>query len=158
MASRGVNKAIIVGNLGNDPETRHAADGRAICTISVATSEHWNDKTTGEKVEKTEWHRCVAFGPLAEIMDKYLRKGSRVYLEGGIHTRKWQDDNGTDRYSTEIKIKEMQMLGDHNSAGAAKTAGSFRDNPQQAAAASPQAAAPAPAQQAEAFAEDDIPF
>lgn len=108
---RGVNKAIIVGNLGNDPETKYMPSGGAVTNISVATSESWTDKQTGEKKEKTEWHRIAAFGKLAEIMAEHLRKGSQVYIEGKIRTRKWQDKDGKDRYSTEIIADQMQMLG-----------------------------------------------
>ena len=107
----GVNKAIILGRLGRDPEVRHTQDGTAVVTLSVATSEAWTDKSSGEKREKTEWHRVSAFGRLAEIMAQYLSKGSQVYIEGKIQTRKWQDQGGNDRYTTEIVAREMQMLG-----------------------------------------------
>lgn len=111
----GVNKAILVGNLGKDPEIRRTQDGRAIANFSVATSESWRDKNTGERREKTEWHRVVIFGPLAEIAEKYLQKGSKVYIEGSIKTRKWQDQSGQDRYSTEVVLQgfnsTMQILG-----------------------------------------------
>lgn len=110
MAHKGVNKAIIVGNLGNDPETRHTNDGKAITNFSVATSETWKEKGTGNQQERTEWHRIVGFGKLAEIMGEYLRKGSKVYIEGSIRTRKWKDQSGQDRYTTEIVANEMQML------------------------------------------------
>jgi single-strand DNA-binding protein len=109
--SRGINKVILVGNLGKDPEMKYTASGAAIANITVATSESWNDKQTGEKVEKTEWHRVVAFQRLAEIMGEYLKKGSQVYIEGKIQTRKWQDQSGADRYSTEVVASQMQMLG-----------------------------------------------
>jgi single-strand DNA-binding protein len=108
---RGVNKAILVGTLGKDPEQRYMPNGNAVCNISVATSEQWKDKQTGEKQERTEWHRVSMFGKLAEIAGQYLRKGSQVYLEGKIQTRKWQDKEGKDRYSTEIVADQMQMLG-----------------------------------------------
>ena len=108
---RGVNKAIIVGTLGTDPDMKYTADSKAIANLSVATSEDWKDKQTGQKQSKTEWHRVVAFGRLAEIMGEYLKKGSQVYIEGKIQTRKWQDQNGQDRYSTEIVANELQMLG-----------------------------------------------
>jgi len=111
MSSRGVNKVILVGNLGKDPEMKYTASGAAIANITVATSESWNDKQSGEKVEKTEWHRIVAFQRLAEIMGEYLTKGSQVYIEGKIQTRKWQDQNGQDRYTTEVVANDMQMLG-----------------------------------------------
>lgn len=109
--SRGVNKAIIVGTLGKDPEVKQLASGNAVANISVATNESWKDKNTGENIEKTEWHRIVVFGRLAEICGQYLRKGSQAYFEGKLQTRKWQDQNGQDHYSTEIVANEMQMLG-----------------------------------------------
>ena len=106
-----VNKAILVGHLGKDPETRYAPSGDAICNITLATSEAWRDKTTGEKREATEWHKVAFFGKLAEIAGQYLRKGSQVYIEGSIRTRKWQDKDGQDRYTTEIRADLMKMLG-----------------------------------------------
>lgn len=113
--SRGVNKVIIVGTLGNDPEVKYSASGSAIANLSVATSEQWKDKQTGEKKEQTEWHRVVIFGKLAEVAGEYLRKGSQVYIEGQLRTRKWTDSNGVDKYTTEIVIQQMggvmQMLG-----------------------------------------------
>lgn len=110
MAQRGINKTIIVGNLGQDPEVKTTQSGSTITNISVATSETWKDKQTGEQQERTEWHRVVFFNRLAEIAAKYLNKGSKVYIEGSLRTRKWQDQNGQDRYSTEIIASEMQML------------------------------------------------
>lgn len=107
----GVNKAIIVGTLGQDPELRSMPNGNAVVNISVATSEQWKDKQSGERQEKTEWHKIVAFGKLAEIMGQYLIKGSQVYIEGKLQTRKWQDKDGKDRYTTEIVARDMQMLG-----------------------------------------------
>ncbi|MBT7328355.1 MAG: single-stranded DNA-binding protein [Gammaproteobacteria bacterium] len=109
--SRGVNKVIIVGNLGNDPDVKYTQDGRAIANISVATTESWKDKSSGEQQSKTEWHRIVFFNRLAEIVSEYLKKGSQVYVEGKLQTRKWQDQSGADRYTTEIVANEMQMLG-----------------------------------------------
>lgn len=106
----GVNKVIIVGNLGNDPEVRYSNNGAAIANISVATSDSWKDKNTGEKQERTEWHRIVMFNRLGEIAGEYLKKGSKVYIEGKLQTRKWQDPQGNDRYSTEIVADQMQML------------------------------------------------
>jgi len=108
---RGVNKVIIVGTLGRDPEQRYLPSGSAVCNMSVATSEQWKDKQSGDKQERTEWHRVSMFGKLAEIAAQYLRKGSQVYLEGKLQTRKWQDKEGKDRYTTEIICDEMQMLG-----------------------------------------------
>lgn len=110
MASRGVNKAIIIGNLGADPETRYTAGGTAVTNVNIATSESWRDKSSGEMQERTEWHRVVFFARLAEIAGEYLRKGSKVYVEGRIQTRKWQGQDGADRYTTEIVANEMQML------------------------------------------------
>ena len=109
--SRGINKVILIGNLGNDPDIRYSAAGKAVANISLATSETWKDKDTGEQQEKTEWHRCVAFGRTAEIIGEYLKKGSQVYIEGKLQTRKWTDKEGVERYTTEIVINEMQMLG-----------------------------------------------
>lgn len=106
-----VNKVILVGNLGADPETRYTASGDAVCNIRLATTDKWKDKNSGEQREVTEWHRVVFYRGLAEIADKYLKKGSQVYIEGQIKTRKWQDKDGQDRYTTEIQAKEMQMLG-----------------------------------------------
>lgn len=110
MASRGVNKVILVGNLGQDPETKYMPSGGAVTNIGVATSSQWKDKTTGEPKEVTEWHRVVFFNRLAEIAGEYLRKGSKVYIEGSLRTRKWQGQDGSDRYTTEIVAREMQML------------------------------------------------
>ncbi len=115
MASRGINKVILVGNLGNDPEIRYMPSGGAVANITIATSESWRDKATGEQREKTEWHRVSLFGKLAEVAGEYLRKGSQVYIEGQLQTRKWQDQNGQDRYTTEVVVQGfngvMQMLG-----------------------------------------------
>lgn len=110
MASRGVNKVILVGNLGQDPETRYMPSGGAVTNLSIATSETWKDKQSGQNQERTEWHRVVFFNRLAEIAGEYLKKGSKVYVEGSLRTRKWQDQQGQDRYSTEIVASEMQML------------------------------------------------
>ena len=109
--ARGVNKAIILGSLGQDPDIRYTAGGAAVANISIATNEQWKDKESGEMQERTEWHRVVFFGRLAEIVGEYLRKGSQVYVEGRIQTRKWQDKEGKERYTTEIVANEMQMLG-----------------------------------------------
>jgi single-strand DNA-binding protein len=156
--ARGVNKVILVGNLGADPETKYTAGGAAITNIRIATSESWRDKQTGENQERTEWHRVVFFGRLAEIAGEYLRKGSQVYIEGKLRTNKWQDQSGQDRYSTDIVADEMQMLGSRNGGGAARPAqqqqpdgGGFRDNKP----AQPQQPAPAAD---DGFTDDDIPF
>lgn len=108
--ARGVNKVILIGNLGKDPEVRYSPNGGAIANITLATSESWKDKNTGETVDKTEWHRVVFFRRLAEIAGEYLKKGSKVYIEGKLQTRKWQDKDGQDRYTTEVVANEMQML------------------------------------------------
>ncbi len=109
--SRGVNKCIIVGNVGGDPETRYMPSGSAVTNLTVATNESWKDKQTGEQKDRTEWHRVAMFNRLAEIAAEYLRKGSQVYIEGKLRTRKWQDKSGQDRYTTEIVADQMQMLG-----------------------------------------------
>lgn len=117
MASRGINKVILIGHLGQDPEVRYMPNGNAVVNMTLATSENWKDKNTGEHKEKTEWHRIVLFGKLAEIAGEYLRKGSQVYIEGALQTRKWQDQNGIERYTTEIIVNiggTMQMLGSRN--------------------------------------------
>jgi len=114
-----VNKVILIGNLGKDPETRYAPSGDAICNITLATTDTWRDKATGEKREATEWHRVVFFGKLAEIAGQYLRKGSAAYIEGSLRTRKWQDKDGQDRYTTEIRADEMKMLGSRQGMGGA---------------------------------------
>ncbi|MAS11043.1 single-stranded DNA-binding protein [Endozoicomonas sp. G2_2] len=110
MASRGINKAILIGNLGADPETRYTAGGTAVTNVNLATSDTWRDKSSGEMQERTEWHRVVFFARLAEVAGEYLRKGSKVYVEGRIQTRKWQNKEGQDVYTTEIVANEMQML------------------------------------------------
>lgn len=115
--ARGVNKVILVGNLGKDPEVRYSANGQAVANVTIATSELWKDKNTGDKQERTEWHRIVFFGRLAEIAGEYLKKGSQIYVEGRLQTRKWQDKEGKDRYTTEIVAAEMQMLGSRGGAG-----------------------------------------
>lgn len=109
--ARGINKAILIGNLGNDPGLKYTAGGSAVANLTLATSEQWKDKETGEQKEKTEWHRVVAFGKLAEIIGEYCKKGGQVYIEGKLQTRKWQDKEGVDRYTTEIIAEQMQLLG-----------------------------------------------
>jgi single-strand DNA-binding protein len=115
--ARGINKVILVGNLGQDPETKAMPSGMTVCNLRIATSESWKDKTTGEMKEQTEWHSVAMFGRLAEISGEYLRKGSQVYIEGRLRTRKWQDKAGNDRYTTEIVANEMQMLGSRGGMG-----------------------------------------
>lgn len=125
MSSRGVNKVILVGHLGQDPEMRYIPNGSAVATLNLATSDSWRDKQTGESKEKTEWHRVVLFGKLAEVAGEYLRKGSQVYIEGQLRTRKWQDQAGQDRYTTEVVVNvggTMQMLGSRQNNGQASGA------------------------------------
>ena len=148
MAS-GVNKAIILGNVGNDPELKYTANGNAIANISIATSESWKDKQTGQKQEKTEWHKVSAFGRLAEIIGEYVKKGSKVYIEGKIQTRKWQDKNGEDRYTTEIVANELQLLDSRSDTQA--------QAPQQQIPQAPRTHSAPPPPDMDAF-EDDIPF
>lgn len=162
--ARGVNKAIIVGTLGKDPDVKYTAGGSAVVNVSVATNESWKDKNTGENVEKTEWHRIVIFGKLAEIAAQYLRKGQQVYFEGKIQTRKWQDQSGQDRYSTEIVANEMQMLGGRPDSSGGTAAFNPNQQRQQQAPQQQQAPAQQPAAASnfdappadEGF--DDIPF
>ena len=148
-----VNKVILIGNLGRDPETRYMPDGGAITNISIATTENWKDKN-GEKQEKTEWHRVAFFGKLAEIAGEYLKKGSQVYVEGRLQTRKWQDKDGQDKYTTEIVADRMQMLGSRQGMGGGdREAGGERES---RPAAKPAGAKPA-GSKFDDF-EDDIPF
>jgi single-strand DNA-binding protein len=153
MSSRGVNKVILIGNLGNEPEVRYTQSGDAVANVSIATSESWKDKNTGEAQERTEWHRVVFFGKLAEIVQQYLHKGSKVYVEGQLRTRKWQDKEGQDRYTTEVYVGlrgTMQMLDakpatEPNSAGP-QVPRPTRNEP------------PPPAQDSGMPFDDDIPF
>ena len=159
--ARGINKVILVGNLGGDPETRYTANGAAITNITVATSESWRDKQTGENQERTEWHRVVFFNRLAEIAGEYLRKGRQVYIEGSLRTRKWQDQSGQDRWTTEIVANEMQMLGNRGDDVGSRPSSGFRDSrPAPAQQAAPQAQSPKPeaGPVEDGFTDDDIPF
>lgn len=132
MASRGINKVIIVGNLGQDPEVRFMPNGGAVANFTVATSETWKDKQTGEQKERTEWHRIVIYQRLAEIAGEYLQKGAKVYLEGRLSTRKWQNQQGQDQYTTEIIVNDMQMLDSrHGGQAPAQKQGGFNQAPQQ---------------------------
>ncbi len=149
--ARGVNKVIIVGNLGQDPETRYMPSGAAVTNFTVATNESWKDKQTGEQKERTEWHRVAMFNRLAEIAAEYLRKGSQVYIEGKLRTRKWQGQDGQDRYTTEIIADEMQMLGGRGGGG-----GSYGGGPSQSGGGSRGGSAPTPPSDGEF--DDDIPF
>lgn len=163
----GVNKVIIVGNLGNDPDMRTMPNGDAVATLSVATSESWNDKMTGERREVTEWHRIVFFRRQAEVAGQYLRKGSKVYVEGKLKTRKWQDQNGQDRYTTEIQGDVLQMLDSRSSGGdfGGNQGSGWNQAPAQTNYNGGNATRPQPAQKPAAQAEptmdnfdDDIPF
>ena len=145
--ARGINKVILVGNVGGDPETRYMPSGSAVTNITVATNETWKDKQTGEKKERTEWHRVALFNRLAEVAAEYLRKGSQVYIEGKLRTRKWQGKDGQDRYTTEIIASEMQMLGGRSGSGGG---GNFGDDNQGGGNAPPQP-------DSDDF-DDDIPF
>jgi len=160
--ARGVNKVILVGNLGRDPEVRYSANGQAIANVTIATTESWKDKNTGEKQEKTEWHRIVFFGRLGEIVGEYLKKGAQIYVEGRLQTRKWQDKEGKDRYTTEIVANEMQMLGSKGGAASGDYAGQSSSQPtsQSSSQSSSQAPSSAPATQAAGTDDfdDDIPF
>jgi single-strand DNA-binding protein len=148
--ARGINKVILIGNLGADPDVRYTASGAAVSNVNLATTETWRDKESGEQQEKTEWHRVVFFGRLAEIVAEYLRKGSQVYVEGRLQTRKWQDKEGNDRYTTEIVANEMQMLGGRPGSG-----GDYNNNRSQPKAAEKSGSAP---QSEGDFVDDDIPF
>jgi single-strand DNA-binding protein len=150
--ARGINKVILVGNLGKDPETRYMPSGKAVTNFSIATSESWKDKQTGEQKEQTEWHNIVMYDRLAEIAAEYLRKGSQVYVEGRLRTRKWQDKEGRDRYTTEIIANEMQMLGARGGAGGGMGTES-RAEPRPAPSTERGSAAPS----RDEF-DDDIPF
>ncbi len=165
-----VNKVILVGNLGRDPEVRYSPDGGAICNVSIATTSNWKDKTSGEKREETEWHRVVFYNRLAEIAGEYLKKGRPVYVEGRLKTRKWQNKEGVDQYTTEVVADQMQMLGgrDGGDGGSSMGGGADRGDrgesqgaPRPAAARAPQAqrpAAPAAGGANLADMDDDIPF
>jgi len=165
--ARGINKVILVGNLGQDPETRFMPNGNPVANISVATSESWKDRQTGQQQERTEWHRVVLFNKLGEIAGQYLKKGSKVYIEGSLRTRKWQGQDGSDRYSTEIVASDMQMLdsrgggGDYPGEAPSNWGGQSSSGGQTpSGSASSQAKSQAPAEQSGGFNDfdDDIPF
>ena len=156
--ARGVNKVILVGNLGKDPEVKYLPSGSALANITVATSESWKDKTTGEQKEQTEWHRVSAFGRLAEIMGEYLKKGSQVYIEGSLQTRKWQDKDGNDRYTTEIKARDMQMLGGRGGGGGNTGGGRPQGGQGNQGGQSNQGGSGGPPPAPEQAFDDDIPF
>lgn len=162
MASRGVNKVILVGNLGADPDMRYMPSGGAVANITVATSESWRDKQTGEIKEQTEWHRVVLFGKLAEVAGEYLRKGSQVYIEGQLRTRKWTDQSGAEKYTTEVVVNvggTMQMLGGRQGGGAPAGGGQQQGGwGQSNQPRSSGQAAPAPSNEPPMDFDDDIPF
>lgn len=154
-----VNKVILVGNLGRDPESRYGADGSAIVNVSLATTDNWRDKSSGERKESTEWHRLVFFGKLAEIAGQYLKKGSQVYVEGRLRTRKWQDKDGQERQTTEIVIEEMKMLGSRQGMGEPSSSSYGGGGDSAPPAASYGGAKPAAAKKASFDdMDDDIPF
>ena len=164
--ARGVNKVILVGNLGKDPEVRYTPGGSAVANVTIATSDQWKDKQSGERQERTEWHRVVFFGRLAEVVSEYVKKGQQIYIEGSLRTNKWQDQSGNDRYTTEIIANEMQMLGGRSGGGGGgfdqgmdQSAPQQRQAPQTQSGSQQNAPASAPAQGG-AFEEfdDDIPF
>ena len=156
--ARGINKVILVGNIGKDPETRYMPNGKAVTNFSVATSESWTDRATGDKQERTEWHNVVLFEKLAEIAAEYLKKGSQVYIEGSLRTRKWQDKEGKDRYTTEIVGRDMQMLGGRGGAGGgsggASSGGDYSGGGSRSSGGS---SSPPPPADDGGF-DDDIPF
>ncbi|HGG58938.1 MAG TPA: single-stranded DNA-binding protein [Gammaproteobacteria bacterium] len=158
--SRGVNKVILIGNLGNEPEVRYMPSGGAVANVSVATTDSWKDKNTGQQQERTEWHRVVFFNRLAEIVGEYLHKGSKVYIEGRLQTRKWQGQDGQDRYTTEIIANDMQML-DSRGGGMGGGGGGYPDNstaPMNEPAGGGQPASKPAAQPMKDDFDDDIPF
>ena len=155
-----VNKVILIGNLGKDPEMRYLPSGEAIANFSVATSENWTDKTSGDKKEATEWHRVAFFGRTAEVAGQYLKKGAKIYVEGSLRTRKWQDKDGQDRYTTEVKGDVMRML-DRRGEGSGpmdQEPPSMESRPPEARRAAPTKAAPARAASGFEDMDDDIPF
>ena len=160
--ARGINKVILVGNVGGDPDVRYLPNGNAVTTLSIATSESWKDKQTGDKQERTEWHRVVCFNRLGEIAGEYVRKGSKLYIEGSLRTRKWQDPQGQDRYTTEIIAADIQMLDSKNGSSSAPyqdapPASAHFEDSHSAASAKPKASQAA-AQNAFDELDDDIPF
>ena len=149
--ARGVNKAIIVGNLGQDPEVRYTASGTAVTNVSVATTDSWKDRQSGERQERTEWHRVVFFSPLAEIAAEYLKKGSQVYIEGRIQTEKWQDKDGNDRWTTKIVARDMKMLG-------SRGGGDIQGGPAPDSSSAPESSGGGSSGFSDSEFDDDIPF
>jgi single-strand DNA-binding protein len=162
--ARGVNKVILIGNLGADPETRYSASGTAMCSVSLATSENWKDKQTGEMQERTEWHRVKFFGKLAEIAGEYLKKGRQVYIEGSIRSSKYTDKEGVERWSTDIIANNMQMLGGPGDGDSRGEGGGYRSRPSQGRPSGAPSGggggsrAPEPPPMDNGFEDDDIPF
>lgn len=156
MASKGVNKVIIVGNLGNDPEVRYMPNGNAVANLSVATSESWKDQQ-GQQQSKTEWHKVTMYRKLAEIAGEYLKKGSQVFIEGKLQTRKWQDQQGNDKYTTEIIADNMQMLGSNQNSGQSAPSSGYNSGQQQAPKQQQRPAQQAPSAPDISF-DDDVPF
>lgn len=156
--ARGINKVIIVGNVGGDPETRYMPSGSAVTNLTIATNESWKDKATGEQKDRTEWHKVAMFNRLAEIAAEYLRKGSQVYIEGKLRTRKWQDKSGQDRWTTEIVADEMQMLGGRAGGGGGAGAGGGGGGSAARSAPSDSGPSSAPPQPGPDDFDDDIPF
>lgn len=156
--ARGVNKVILLGNLGFEPEIRYTTSGSTVATVRLATSESWKDKNTGERVEKTEWHRIVFFARLGEIVGQYLHKGSQIYVEGRIQTRKWQGQDGNDRYTTEIVASDMQMLGGKGDGAGSQAPAGGQNTQQRQNSSSPPAPAGAPEEPPVPDFDDDIPF
>ena len=152
--ARGVNKVTLIGNLGNDPEVRYSGNGNAVANVSLATAESWRDKDSGEQQERTEWHRVVFFGRLAEIVSEYLHKGSQIYVEGRLQTNKWQDKEGNDRYTTQIVANEMQMLGGRGGTSNNKEPA---PEPDDTVDSSPKKSEPIAKSPADDF-DEDIPF
>ena len=153
-----INKVILIGNLGRDPEVRYTPSGAAVCNVTIATSRNWKDKTSGDKVEETEWHRVVFYDRLAEIAGEYLKKGRSVYVEGRLKTRKWTDKDGVEKYTTEIVADNMQMLGSREGMGGGDEGGAARPAQRTAPAARPAAAQPARSSTGFDDMDDDIPF
>ena len=164
--ARGINKVILVGNLGADPDTRYMPSGKAVTNIRIATSESWKDKQTGDQQERTEWHSIVLYDKLGEIAAEYLRKGSQVFIEGALRTRKWQDKEGKDRYTTEIIARDMQMLGGRGGSGGGGGGGGGggfggdEEQPRRSSRPAPQQdrSSPPPADEGGGGFDDDIPF
>lgn len=157
-----INKVILIGNLGRDPEVRYTPSGSAVCNVTLATTRNWKDKNSGDKVEETEWHRIVFYDRLAEIAGEYLKKGRPVYVEGRLKTRKWQDKDGVEKYTTEIIAEQMQLLGSREGMGGGDAEGGGGERPQRSAPAQRPAPRSAPAAQKSSTGfddmDDDIPF